>query len=184
MCFTLFRSWRKVENQSGKTAFFERKNWKLIFSVFTPHGRKEKIQGTYFKISALYFKISQTYFLPSENPFENRGKNADKFRHPISRSVRAHNFGRYAPDLFLFWKRNTTFALILGCLEYEGRHGLLFSIHNNSVSLNFQCFLLLNMNDKSNVIWLTPFWNNRQERVKFLNYVRPFFMYFDFITKR
>ena len=37
-------------------------------------------QGTYFKISALYFKISQTYFLPSENPFENRGKNADKFR--------------------------------------------------------------------------------------------------------
>ena len=41
----------------------------------------EKIQGTYFKISALYFKISQTYFLPSENSFENRGKNADKFRH-------------------------------------------------------------------------------------------------------
>ena len=36
------------------------------------------MQGTYFKICLTYFKISRTYFLPSENPFEKRGKNADK----------------------------------------------------------------------------------------------------------
>ena len=47
-------------------------------------GEKKKIQGTYFKICLTYFKISQTYFSPPENPFENRGKNADKFRHAYS----------------------------------------------------------------------------------------------------
>ena len=57
----------------------------MIFSAFTPHGRKEKKQGTYFKIcltyfkiSQTYFKISQTYFLPPENPFENCAEKADK----------------------------------------------------------------------------------------------------------
>ena len=42
--------------------------------------RKQKICPMYFKICPTYFKISRTYFLPRENPFENRGKNADKFR--------------------------------------------------------------------------------------------------------
>jgi hypothetical protein len=46
--------------------------------VFYPHGSKEKICPTYFEIGQTYFKIQGTYFLLSENPFENRGKNADK----------------------------------------------------------------------------------------------------------
>ena len=62
---------RPTENRDGKTAFRERKNRKLIFSVFYPHGRKEKKQGTYFKIRALYFKISQTYFETPPKPHEN-----------------------------------------------------------------------------------------------------------------
>ena len=71
---------RPTENRDGKTAFRERKNRKLIFSTFYPHGRKEKKQGTYFKIRALYFKISQTYFLPPENYIETCPEKADKNR--------------------------------------------------------------------------------------------------------
>jgi hypothetical protein len=50
---------------------------KLIFSVFYPHGSKEKISGSDFEIRATNFKIQGTYFLLSENPFENRGKIED-----------------------------------------------------------------------------------------------------------
>ena len=51
---------------------------KTDFQCVNPTWEKQKIQGTYFKICLTYFKISQTYFSASENPFENRGKNADK----------------------------------------------------------------------------------------------------------
>ena len=146
-------------------------------------GEKKKYKAHILKLVPCILKYLRPIFCPLKTRLKTGAKTQTNSDTRFRVRLRAHNFGRYAPDLFLFWKRNTTFALILGCLEYEGRHGLLFSIHNNSVNLNFQCFLLLNMNDKSNVIWLTPFWNNRQERVKFLNYVRPFFMYFDFDYK-
>ena len=61
-----------------KLSFFGRKNWKLIFSAFIPHGSKEKICLTYFELCQTYFKIQGTYFLPSENPFENHAEKADK----------------------------------------------------------------------------------------------------------
>ena len=48
---------------SKENGFFSTRKRRLIFSALYPRGRKEKIQGTYFKICALYFKISQTYFL-------------------------------------------------------------------------------------------------------------------------
>ena len=69
-----------MENRARKKAVSGREKRKLVFSAFTPHGSKEKIQGTYFKICLTYFKISQTYFPPTENPFENSLKNADVFR--------------------------------------------------------------------------------------------------------
>ena len=61
-----------------KNGRFRCGNWKLVFRAFTPHGSKEKIQGTYFKICLTYFKISQTYFLPPENCIETCPENADK----------------------------------------------------------------------------------------------------------
>ena len=45
-----------------------------------PSLSKEKIQGTYFEICQTYFELCPTYFSPLENPYENRAKNADKFR--------------------------------------------------------------------------------------------------------
>ena len=64
---TRFIASESLENPSAKTGVFGAENWKLVFRAFTPHGRKEKIQGTYFKICLTYFKISQTYFLSPEN---------------------------------------------------------------------------------------------------------------------
>ena len=55
-------------------AYKKDENFVTEISAFTTRGRKEKIQGTYFKICLTYFKISQTYFLLPENPPENRGK--------------------------------------------------------------------------------------------------------------
>ena len=49
-----------------------------VFSVFTPHGSKEKISGSDFEIRATNFKKQATNFLPSENPFKNRPEKADK----------------------------------------------------------------------------------------------------------
>ena len=65
---TRFIASKSLENPSAKTGVFGAGKRKLVFRAFTPHGSKEKIQGTYFKICLTYFKISQTYFLPPENP--------------------------------------------------------------------------------------------------------------------
>ena len=45
--------------------------------MFTPHGSKEKIQGTYFKICLTYFKISQTYFCEGRNGVSGIKTNSD-----------------------------------------------------------------------------------------------------------
>ena len=59
---------RGRKNRARKKAVLGAEKWKLIFSVFIPHGSKEKISGSDFEILATNFKKQATNFLPPENP--------------------------------------------------------------------------------------------------------------------
>ena len=69
---------RTVTIKGLDTGIFRTEKWKLIFSVFYPHGSKEKISGLDFEIRATNFEKQATNFSPSENLFEKRPENADK----------------------------------------------------------------------------------------------------------
>ena len=60
----------------------------------------EKICLRYFKICLTYFKISQTYFLPTENPFKNQAKSADKNRYAGTVFVRPGIFHARIAELY------------------------------------------------------------------------------------
>ena len=113
--------------------------FRTIFSVFYPHGSKEKICPTYFEIGQTYFKIQGTYFSLSENPFEKRPENVDKkaafaveyrrrwkfvlcMKVPKARSVRIYGkLSVHSLNLVAFHYRSTC--------RYESR--LIFRLYQN-----------------------------------------------------